>query len=128
MNKVNVVDADRCEPYWPTEDDPPMTTAGFPVPLRDPPSSQNAGKLIDLLFGSWLYNPVKTVARPRGSDAAWSSEIFSGIYEILRKVEASLEERNKHYLRNNLCWNDAILLERCLRVLKPALVDTMGNG
>ena len=47
-----------------------MMKAGLPANFVRPPSSQGAGKPTDLAFGSWFQMPVKTVASPRGIDAA----------------------------------------------------------
>ena len=66
-------------PYCPTEDDPPTMNAGLPAYLAFPPSSQGAVKFAVLPSGLWLKLGMSTVASPRGTDAAWSNEMFSGI-------------------------------------------------
>ena len=53
--------------------------AGLPEYFSFPPSSQGAGRSIELAPGPCAHIPVTTVARQVGTDAAWSKVIFSGI-------------------------------------------------
>ena len=71
-----------CAPYCPTEDEPPMMSAAWPANLVVPPSSQGAGKSTEFASGWWLQRPTATVASATGIDAAWSKEMFSGIFEV----------------------------------------------
>ncbi len=66
-------------PYWPTEDAPPTMNAGLPAYLVLPPSSQGAVKPAVWPCGLWLKFETITVASARGTEAAWSNEMFSGI-------------------------------------------------
>ena len=55
--------------------------AGLPEYFSFPPSSQGAVRLAVLPSGLWLKLGMSTVASPRGIEAAWSNEMFSGIYK-----------------------------------------------
>ena len=66
-------------PYCPRDDEPPMINAAWPLNCVRPPSSQGAGRSIELAPGPCAHIPVTTVARQVGTDAALSNVIFSGI-------------------------------------------------
>ena len=101
-----------------------MMNAGFPANAVSPPSSHGAGKLSDIAFGSWLQSAVTTVANPRGTEAAWSKVMFSGIYRITyQNIGVGTDGRS--HLRGDLCWNNAILLEGRERVARISLEDAM---
>lgn len=76
------IDVD-CSPYWPTEEEPPITSIVFPFPACSPPASQ-AG--VSLNRSGLLRSPYKAwdaVAKARGIEAASSKEIVDGF--LLKK-------------------------------------------
>ena len=64
---------------WPTEVEPPRTRAAFPAYLVVPPSCHGGVKRTELAPSFEDQRGATAVARARGTEAAWSKEMFGGI-------------------------------------------------
>ena len=66
-------------PYWPTDDEPPKMTIGFPAYFPRPPSAQKGVRAAppEEILGP--YNPTKAAPAPTGMVEACSKLMLGGI-------------------------------------------------
>lgn len=70
----------RCEPYCPTDEDPPMIRADLPAYLPLPPSFHGGSSFKVGPDSSWLYSTNAAVGSVQGRLAAAANDRFVGIW------------------------------------------------
>ena len=98
-------------------------SAGMPANFVALPSSQGAGKFIELASGWWFHRPLTAVANASGMDAACSKVMLSGIlnHRVVRLFSETSETCPN--LCDGLCRDCAVFRE-CHVFRKSTLSET----